>query len=126
MHVVHFPLYIHLLNPIPFHTHSWLQRLPQPSSAMLSSSTSSSFWRFDSPLVYLFGGIAAMLALIVVALVILACSQRHRRPAAISDQDVESGKAVMFHDEAYSSPKIVVIMAGDEIPTYLATPAGVN
>lgn len=67
-----------------------------------------------------------MLALIVVALVILACSQRHRRPAAISDQDVESGKAVMFHDEAYSSPKIVVIMAGDEIPTYLATPAGVN
>ncbi|KAI3677424.1 hypothetical protein L2E82_51709 [Cichorium intybus] len=90
------------------------------------SQRSSSFWRFDSPLVYLFGGIAALLALIMVALVILACSQRNRRPEASSSQDVENSPPEMIHDEADVSPKIFVIMAGDKIPTYLATPAGIT
>ena len=91
-----------------------------------------SFWRFDSPLVYLFGGIAVILALIIVALIILACSQRRWRLAANGSGDIENGgddqkvaKAVYYGGEgADATPKIVVIMAGDELPTYLATPAG--
>ncbi|KAI3713107.1 hypothetical protein L1987_71678 [Smallanthus sonchifolius] len=98
-----------------------------PTTAMSSSSSSlsSSFWRFDSPLIYLFGGIAAMLALIVVALVILACSQRNRR-SATAGLDIETGKATKLREESHVSPKFVVIMAGDNVPTYLAAPAGVK
>ncbi|KAK1438949.1 hypothetical protein QVD17_04762 [Tagetes erecta] len=87
--------------------------------------SSSSFWRFDSALIYLFGGIAAMLGLIVIALAILACSQRNRQstPAA---HDSETGKGIMKHLQSNNSPKFVVVMAGDKIPTYVAAPAGVN
>ncbi|XP_023745076.1 protein GLUTAMINE DUMPER 2 [Lactuca sativa] len=97
-------------------------------------SSEQSFWRFDSPLIYLFGGIAVILALIVVALIILACSQRRRRLEANGSGDIESGgddqkaaKAVYNGGEgADDTPKIVVIMAGDELPTYLATPTDVT
>ena len=89
-----------------------------------------SVWRFDSPLIYLFGGISVLLALITVALVILACSQRRRRLAGENGGDIESGgdneksiKAVCNGGDGDDvSPKMVVIMAGDEVPTYLATP----
>ncbi|KAF5779440.1 putative protein glutamine dumper [Helianthus annuus] len=89
---------------------------------MSSSKTSSSFWRFDSPSVYLFGGIAAMLAMIVVALVILTCYQR----SATAGQDIETGKPTKLEDGSNVSPKFVVILAGDNIPTYFAAPAGVK
>ncbi|KAK9067142.1 hypothetical protein SSX86_014467 [Deinandra increscens subsp. villosa] len=96
-------------------------------------SSGASLWRFDSPLIYLFGGISLILALITVALVILACSQRKRRLAAVGGGDIETGddtqKPVMTNfnrcDGAGGGPKIVVIMAGDEVPTYLATPSDV-
>ncbi|GJT66008.1 glutamine dumper 2-like protein [Tanacetum coccineum] len=96
-------------------------------------SSQVSVWRFDSPLIYLFGGISVILALITVALVILACSQRRRRLAGENGGDIESGgdneksiKAVHNGgDAADVSPKMVVIMAGDEVPTYLATPSEV-
>ncbi|GJY44864.1 glutamine dumper 2-like protein [Tanacetum coccineum] len=68
-----------------------------------------------------------------LALVILACSQRRRRLAGENGGDIESGgdneksiKAVHNGgDAADVSPKMVVIMAGDEVPTYLATPSEV-
>ncbi|KAI3669916.1 hypothetical protein L6452_41396 [Arctium lappa] len=96
----------------------------------MGSSHTPSFWRFDSPLIYLFAGITLILSLIVVALIILACSQRKRRPAEAGG-DVESGgeprKTVTAvyngGDGTDNTPKVVVIMAGDELPTYLATPA---
>ncbi|KAI3768440.1 hypothetical protein L2E82_19115 [Cichorium intybus] len=96
-------------------------------------SSQQSFWRFDSPLIYLFGGIALILALIVVALVILACTQRRRRLATNGGGDIENGgdaqKVAKLEynsgDGKDATPKIVVIMAGDELPTYLATPADV-
>ncbi|KAM0032138.1 putative protein glutamine dumper [Helianthus debilis subsp. tardiflorus] len=92
-------------------------------------SSEASLWRFDSPLIYLFGGISFILALITVALIILACSQRKRRLAG--GDDIESGDhaqkpataACNGCDGADYGPKIVVIMAGDDVPTYLATPA---
>ncbi|KVH92609.1 protein GLUTAMINE DUMPER 2-like [Cynara cardunculus var. scolymus] len=101
----------------------------------MGSSESSSFWRFDSPLIYLFGGITLILSLIVVALIILACSQRRRRSGDGGvGGDMESGgesqktvRAVYNGgDGTDNTPKVVVIMAGDELPTYLATPADVS
>lgn len=99
----------------------------------MAASEQSNFWRFDSPLIYLFGGISLILALIVVALLILACSERKRRLAAVDGGDIEQGDdsqkpdKVMFNsgDGVDSTPKVVVIMAGDEVPTYLATPSEV-
>lgn len=94
---------------------------------------------WQSPVPYLFGGLAAMLGLIAFALLILACSywrlagQFDEREGGGArdddDRDLESGtgegkegegsegKVVKVYEE-----KILVIMAGDEKPTFLATP----
>lgn len=87
---------------------------------------------WHSPVPYLFGGLAAMLGLIAFALLILACSYwrlsgRLDNNEGGDDQRVlennnekegHSGKgAEKFYEE-----KILVIMAGHEKPTFLATP----
>ncbi|KAH0647144.1 hypothetical protein KY290_033148 [Solanum tuberosum] len=90
---------------------------------------------WHSPVPYLFGGLAAMLGLIAFALLILACSywklSGHLRENGEIDHDSEvdpeSGdgekpaigivKAMPVFEE-----KIVVIMAGDLRPSFLATP----
>ncbi|KAJ4890669.1 Protein GLUTAMINE DUMPER 4 [Raphanus sativus] len=82
-----------------------------------------------SPVPYLFGGLAAMLGLIAFALLILACSYWH---LTISDEDFEEGngrgadeeKESRSGEKAAYEEKYIVIMAGDDLPTYLATPAG--
>ncbi|KAB2024979.1 hypothetical protein ERO13_D06G106200v2 [Gossypium hirsutum] len=76
---------------------------------------------WHSPVPYLFGGLAAMLGLIAFALFILACSYR-RTPNndGGEETDVESSdsvKEVKVYEE-----KILVIMAGELKPTFLATP----
>ncbi|XVE97295.1 hypothetical protein REPUB_Repub03eG0007400 [Reevesia pubescens] len=86
---------------------------------------------WHSPVPYLFGGLAAMLGLIAFALLILACSYwrlsgrlDNHSEGADAERDVESdekeddsNKQVKVYEE-----KILVIMAGDEKPTFLATP----
>ncbi|XWS26128.1 hypothetical protein CRYUN_Cryun26dG0004300 [Craigia yunnanensis] len=86
---------------------------------------------WHSPVPYLFGGLAAMLGLIAFALLILACSYwrlsgrlDNNSEGADAERDVESGekecdsnKQVKVYEE-----KILVIMAGEEKPTFLATP----
>ncbi|KAA8521459.1 hypothetical protein F0562_012131 [Nyssa sinensis] len=86
---------------------------------------------WHSPVPYLFGGLAAMLGLIAFALLILACSywklsgRLDNGGEGHGDRDVEAGdekpcetvKAFPVFEE-----KIVVIMAGDVKPTFLATP----
>lgn len=90
---------------------------------------------WHSPVPYLFGGLAAMLGLIAFALLILACSywklsvqseERERQ-----ERDLESENA-QNHEKNNNSgkgdetkvyeEKILVIMAGDQKPTFLATP----
>ncbi|XP_076885713.1 protein GLUTAMINE DUMPER 2-like [Bidens hawaiensis] len=96
-------------------------------------SSEASLWNFNSPLIYLFGGIFAILALITSALIILVCCQRKRRFDGDGNEDIERGDgdqktvtaAYNGGDCADSRPKLVVIMAGDEVPTYLATPSNV-
>lgn len=75
------------------------------------------FW--ESPIPYLFGGLALMLILISVALVILVCSYR-KRPSDSSSDSAEDMKQVM--SKTNSEPEVLVIMAGDNKPTYLAKP----
>lgn len=86
---------------------------------------------WHSPVPYLFGGLAAMLGLIAFALLILACS--YWRLSTTSDdsgegngggvdEEKESRSGVKAASAAYEE-KILVIMAGDDLPRFLATPA---
>ncbi|KAK9091013.1 hypothetical protein Sjap_024190 [Stephania japonica] len=84
----------------------------------------SGTWRWNSPIPYLFGGLAALLGLIALALLALACSYRNSYPINSRDRDDHTVKKNMSKDAlpAAEEPKIVVIMAGDAHPTYLAKP----
>ncbi|KAK4431935.1 protein GLUTAMINE DUMPER 3 [Sesamum alatum] len=87
---------------------------------------------WNSPVPYLFGGLAAMLGLIALALVILACSywkllaENLESREDAGERDLEAGEA--DHGGAKMAPpvleeKYLVIMAGQQNPTFLATPA---
>ncbi|KAL5699841.1 hypothetical protein ACHQM5_030683 [Ranunculus cassubicifolius] len=92
---------------------------PAPVEAMTQSP-----WK--SPIPYLFGGLAAMLFLIACALLILACSYWKRNQqnggGHGDDRDLEKGEESIKVAHHVFEEKIVVIMAGDRNPTYLATP----
>ncbi|KAE8685932.1 hypothetical protein F3Y22_tig00111088pilonHSYRG00157 [Hibiscus syriacus] len=87
----------------------------RPASNSTTAATGSVFRRWNSPIPYLFGGMAAMLGLIAIALVILVCSCKD---SWHNSHGGDQKAAMQFEME----PKIVVIMAGDENPTYIANP----
>ncbi|KAL1538863.1 protein GLUTAMINE DUMPER 6-like [Salvia divinorum] len=80
-------------------------------------SSNQEFWHWSSPLPYLFVGLGLMILLITVALIILVCSFRKRSTSDEKAPPPPAAPAV-----ADNSPKIVVIMAGDDNPTHLAIP----
>ncbi|GMN52169.1 hypothetical protein TIFTF001_021316 [Ficus carica] len=100
-----------------------------PAVAMTAAPQRSPW---HSPVPYLFGGLAAMLGLIAFALLILACSYWKLSGYLDSgsgdgagDRDLESGDGK--GDDAQKGPpvfeeKILVIMAGQAKPTFIATP----
>ncbi|XP_037459674.1 protein GLUTAMINE DUMPER 1-like [Triticum dicoccoides] len=86
---------------------------------------------WQSPVPYLFGGLAAMLGLIAFALLILACSywklsgflDGASDGQAAGDADGEKASASGASKPAPDFQEhVVVIMAGDERPTFLAKP----
>ncbi|CAM0908997.1 unnamed protein product [Alopecurus aequalis] len=86
----------------------------------------------QSPVPYLFGGLAAMLGLIAFALLILACfylklSRYLDTAAEGSSPDGQAGEKVSVSGAARPAvdfqEQVIVIMAGDERPTFLAKPA---
>ncbi|GER52074.1 glutamine dumper 3 [Striga asiatica] len=86
---------------------------------------------WHSPVPYLFGGLAAMLGLIAFALMILACSYwklsghfENRDERGEGEGDLEAGEKAAAPPPAPAEmeEKFLVIMAGQEKPTYLATP----
>ncbi|ESQ32030.1 hypothetical protein EUTSA_v10005084mg [Eutrema salsugineum] len=91
----------------------------QKMSTIVESQTRHP-WR--SPVPYLFGGLAAMLGLIAFALLLLACSYwtlSRRRNDGDGEKQTESGEKVVAK---VFEEKILVIMAGQNKPTFLATP----
>nr|GLL24400.1 protein GLUTAMINE DUMPER 2 [Ipomoea trifida] len=85
--------------------------------------------RWNSPIPYLFGGLAVMLGLITLALLILACSCCGRESSREGDEsnrgrrDQKPAAAPASVMQLEMEPKFVVIMAGDHNPTCLAKPS---
>ncbi|PIA28566.1 hypothetical protein AQUCO_06800015v1 [Aquilegia coerulea] len=103
---------------------------PPPSSSTPDSLARVPHSPWHSPVPYLFGGLAAMLGLIAFALLILACSywklsgnfdNEEESERDLENGDEKNGDGAMKAPPVYEE-KIVVIMAGDCKPTYLATP----
>ncbi|XP_004306044.1 PREDICTED: protein GLUTAMINE DUMPER 5-like [Fragaria vesca subsp. vesca] len=90
------------------------------SSAASSGDAVFSNWR--SPIPYLFGGIALMLGLVAVALLLLVCSYRKTSTSSGGEDGKPTSRGMDDIEGAESEPKILVIMAGEKTPTYLANP----
>ncbi|XVF31653.1 hypothetical protein REPUB_Repub17cG0009800 [Reevesia pubescens] len=87
----------------------------------LEYTTSSIKLSTSSPLLYLFGSLALVLVLITTALVFLACSNRKCSTNSSSNEGQlkqEMAMNIVLDLEL----KIVVIIAGDEKPSFLAKP----
>ncbi|MED6133636.1 hypothetical protein PIB30_030031 [Stylosanthes scabra] len=98
----------------------------------------SSPW--NTPIPYLFGGLAAMLGLIAFALLMLACSYywklfvqiQNREQNGdnnnnnVGDLEKECDETQRNEPSKAYEEKVLVIMAGNEKPTFLATPVFPN
>ncbi|XWS75597.1 hypothetical protein CRYUN_Cryun01aG0104500 [Craigia yunnanensis] len=86
---------------------------------MRATNTKATIKLWKSPIPFLFGSLAIVLLLIVVSLVMLVCS--YRTSSANSPEDTEEKSAENIISVLDAEPEIVVIMAGNNKPTYLAT-----
>ena len=82
---------------------------------------------WHSPVPYLFGGLAAMMGLITFALLILACSYWKLSGHLDSGESESGGEGEKEGGgpgemKAVWDSKVLVIMAGQVMPTFLATP----
>jgi len=95
---------------------------------MIDDGSSEQIQRWNSPIPYLFGGLALMLILIAVALLILACSYKSSSSSSNDDDaprrstEKPAPRRPSSEERGNDEPRIVVIMAGDHRPTYLARP----
>ncbi|CAA7015278.1 unnamed protein product [Microthlaspi erraticum] len=101
-----------------------------PSSSFVNNHRVAPQSPWHSPVPYLFGGLAAMLGLIAFALLILACSYWRLSSSGEEDGQNEGGvdeeKGSQSGNKAANGAyeeKFLVIMAGDDLPRFLATPA---
>ncbi|GLT62013.1 hypothetical protein SLA2020_346810 [Shorea laevis] len=88
---------------------------------MTPTNSTSTTKQWNSPLPYLYGGLGLMLLLITV---MLACSIRKRSLDSPDSHLQDEISAKSIHPLPDAEPRIdtVVIMAGNNKPTYLATP----
>ncbi|XP_062221252.1 protein GLUTAMINE DUMPER 6-like [Phragmites australis] len=81
------------------------------------------FWSTPTP--YLFIGFAVVMALIAVALAVLICSRRKEEEGPRSrgaGEEVMSVRVLTpLGREDAAMPKVVVVMAGDHAPSFLAS-----
>jgi hypothetical protein len=96
-----------------------------PAGVSSTSFAKPSLWH--TPVPYLFAGIGAMLLLIAVALVLLACS---RKKQLHSDVESSTGPkpetCVCSMSPVEREPPIFVIVPGETCPSFLAKPTVVN
>ncbi|XAR51593.1 hypothetical protein NMG60_11006264 [Bertholletia excelsa] len=94
----------------------------RPTNTTAAGAGDSGFRHWNSPIPYLFGGLALMLGLIAFALVVLFCSYKNTSGSG-SPGDAEEEKSGRPSPalKPEMEPRIdAVLMPGDENPTYLA------
>lgn len=89
--------------------------------------TKLAVWRWNSPTPYLFCAVVLLMGLIATALLMLACSYRKRPSNSFDGEPIgcETSR-IPTSTELDTKPKFVVIMAGDEKPTFLAAPTQIQ
>ncbi|KAK2359677.1 protein GLUTAMINE DUMPER [Trifolium repens] len=89
-----------------------------------TSSEAASLRNLSSPVPYLFGGLAFILGVIAIALLIIVCSfgEQYSSSTSSNDEEKSSNMHVVDMDQVSLEQEIVVIMAGESNPTYLAKP----
>ena len=97
------------------------------NSSNISTSISSNLpvWRWNSPTPYLFSAIVILMGCIATALLMLACSHQ-KHPDEPSNSTGDQIRWEMPAIPAKNEAKVVVIMAGDDKPTYFAAPSHVQ
>lgn len=102
---------------------------PMAHGPAASSAAPRSPWQ--TPVPYLFGGLAAMLGLIALSLLTLACSY-WKLSGGLAGPDEDQAAGSDGEKGSAAGPvrewlgHVVVIMAGDEQPSFLATPASMT
>ncbi|KAG6420990.1 hypothetical protein SASPL_117536 [Salvia splendens] len=92
----------------------------QHPTTTTAAAADASFQRWNSPIPYLFGGLALVMGVVALALLVLACSYRNSSSSEESSSEKSVKEAPALQPEM--EPRIVVIMAGETNPTYLAKP----
>ena len=92
--------------------------------SMSSSSGNVSFqWNWNSPVIYLFGGFAVIFGVIGIALVFLVCCPCcGPEPEPLCECHTNDKSKEATSTEVEREPDILVIVAGEENPRYLAKP----
>ncbi|TYJ42442.1 hypothetical protein E1A91_A03G089900v1 [Gossypium mustelinum] len=86
-----------------------------------STVGNDSLLQWNSPLPYLFGGLTIVFGIIGIALLFLACSHwRQSSPELPNAKEEKNNETIQA--SASMEPKIVVIMAGDDHPRFVAIP----
>ncbi|XP_010261666.1 PREDICTED: protein GLUTAMINE DUMPER 6-like [Nelumbo nucifera] len=93
---------------------------PVSATTHAPATVATGFRRWNSPMPYLFAGIAAMLGLIALALLVLVCT--HRKSSDNSSQQTEEKPANPISSPPDTEPKVVVVMPGEYKPTFIAKP----
>jgi hypothetical protein len=95
------------------------------TNATATTTAKQAEWRWPVPL--LFGGVTTLMALVALALLILACSYWKTMDSQSNGQSLnasaELGVQTEISGEDFEEEKVVVIMAGQQNPTFLARPA---
>ncbi|KAI5393627.1 protein GLUTAMINE DUMPER 5 [Lathyrus oleraceus] len=91
-----------------------------PPTMLNTHPNTSSLWH--TPIPYLFGGLAAIMGLIALALLALTCSYCRNNSQDDDDLDNKESDPQTKEPIKVYEEKILVIMAGNKKPTFLATP----
>ncbi|XVF49828.1 hypothetical protein PTKIN_Ptkin04bG0047400 [Pterospermum kingtungense] len=94
----------------------------RPTGNSSTASDVHGLLQWNSPTPYVFGGLAIIFGIIAFALLFLACCLP-RSSSEFRNRKEEKCKETI-QASASKEPKIVVIMAGDDHPRYVAKPCG--
>ncbi|GLT44115.1 hypothetical protein SLA2020_180300 [Shorea laevis] len=97
----------------------------KPESTSMVDTAGIGQWDSHSPLPYIHSGLGIVFGIIAVALLFLACYHRNSSPEESSSGKEEKFRETIAADVALE-PDIVVVMAGDGHPTYVAKPSAPN